>query len=567
MGLANKYRPQTFAQVAGQDLVKTVLSRAALEDRPANAYLFSGTRGVGKTTVARIFAKALNCQHAPTAEPCNSCAQCERITRGSHVDVTEIDGASNNGVEDARALRENIGYAPMEGRYKVFIIDEAHMLSRSAFNALLKTLEEPPPRVVFIFATTEAHRFPATIISRCQHFIFRHLDDQAIAAHLKNVIEEEKIPHEQAALNLLAQRAAGSVRDAMSLLDQTLALGNGDLDAALCRNVLGLAGMELHHKILASVLDADCAGIITSVRQLFSQGLDIGFFMREMAANLRNFFLLRKGGAGLAKKLGLGPDEEKFCRLAQSFSPAHLHACWQMALEAQRNVTRSPEPASALELLLLNMAFLPELLPVERVSQAVRKESKGASTAESMETTAASAPAPAPYAGEPAAGPNSPLASPLRGDRASDNQESSREVHHATAPFDKGAFQWKDFARFFLAGAYGPAIPATHLLRSIDASVASSVLEIRPASLTAQECLEGREADLRKALADFCGRTDLDVRIIPMPPAMNEAELIKHFSERPELGSCLEILGAKITHCKPVAPERATQRRKNAEHE
>ena len=159
LSLAARYRPQTFAEVAGQDMVKTVLSRAAAEDKVAAAYLLSGTRGVGKTTIARIFAKALNCEHAPTAEPCNECAQCRKITQGSHVDVAEIDGASNNSVEDARALRETIGYAPMEGRYKVFIIDEAHMLSRSAFNALLKTLEEPPARVVFIFATTEAHKF------------------------------------------------------------------------------------------------------------------------------------------------------------------------------------------------------------------------------------------------------------------------------------------------------------------------------------------------------------------------------------------------------------------------
>ena len=160
LSLAARYRPQTFAQVAGQDTVKAVLSRAAAEGRPAPAYLLSGTRGVGKTTIARIFAKALNCEHGPAPEPCNQCEQCRKITQGAHVDVAEIDGASNNSVEDVRALRENIGYAPMEGRYKIFIVDEAHMLSRNAFNALLKTLEEPPENVVFIFATTEAHKFP-----------------------------------------------------------------------------------------------------------------------------------------------------------------------------------------------------------------------------------------------------------------------------------------------------------------------------------------------------------------------------------------------------------------------
>ena len=229
LSLAAKYRPQTFAQVAGQDMVKAVLSRAAAEDRVAAAYLLSGTRGVGKTTIARIFAKALNCRHAPGPEPGNQCDQCRKITQCSHVDVTEIDGASNNSVEDARALRENIGYAPMEGRYKVFIIDEAHMLSRSAFNALLKTLEEPPARVVFIFATTEAHKFPITIVSRCQHFVFRHLGEDALVQHLSQVLNKENVPCEEGAVRLIARRAAGSVRDSMSLLDQTLALGGDNL--------------------------------------------------------------------------------------------------------------------------------------------------------------------------------------------------------------------------------------------------------------------------------------------------------------------------------------------------
>ena len=210
--LAARYRPQTFAEVTGQETVKAILSRAAAEDKVAPAYLLSGTRGVGKTTIARIFAKALNCVHAPTGEPCNQCEQCRRITMGNHVDVVEIDGASNRGIDDARRLREAIAYAPMEGRYKVFIIDEAHMLSRSAFNALLKTLEEPPARVVFIFATTEAHKFPITIVSRCQHFVFRHLGEDALVQHLSQVLNKENVPFEEGAVRLIARRAAGMPR-------------------------------------------------------------------------------------------------------------------------------------------------------------------------------------------------------------------------------------------------------------------------------------------------------------------------------------------------------------------
>ena len=346
-------------------MVKAVLSRAAAEDRPAAAYLLSGTRGVGKTTIARIFAKALNCQHAPGPEPCNQCEQCRKITQGVHVDVTEIDGASNNSVEDARSLRETIGYAPMEGRYKIFIIDEAHMLTRNAFNALLKTLEEPPERVVFIFATTEAHKFPITIVSRCQHFVFRHLSEEALYAHLTAVLRKENAAFEEGAVRLIARRAAGSVRDSMSLLDQTLALGGEELTVAATRQVLGLAGQELFAELFAALHGQDCAAVANLCTQILQQGVDIGFFMRELAGNLRNLFLLRQSGQTIVPSLRLPADEAAMWQeIAPRFSAAHLHAAWQMTLDAQRGIVQSPEPAAALELLLLNLALLPQLLPV-----------------------------------------------------------------------------------------------------------------------------------------------------------------------------------------------------------
>ncbi|MFT4301425.1 MAG: DNA polymerase III subunit gamma/tau [Desulfovibrio sp.] len=369
LSLASRYRPQTFAQVAGQDMVKAVLSRAAAEDRPAAAYLLSGTRGVGKTTIARIFAKALNCEHAPGPEPCNECAQCRKITQGVHVDVTEIDGASNNSVEDARSLRETIGYAAMEGRYKVFIIDEAHMLTRNAFNALLKTLEEPPERVVFIFATTEAHKFPITIVSRCQHFVFRHLGEDALVDHLSGVLRKEGVTFEESAVRLLARRAAGSVRDSMSLLDQTLALGGAELTAAATRQVLGLAGQEMFGNLFDALHVQDCAAVADLCSQILQQGVDIGFFVRELAGNLRNLFLLRQGGEAMLPSLRLPADEAALWQsLAPRFSTAHLHAAWQMTLDSQRGIVQSPEPAAALELLLLNLALLPQLLPVGQLT-------------------------------------------------------------------------------------------------------------------------------------------------------------------------------------------------------
>ena len=321
--LAALYRPQTFAEVVGQDMVKSILSRAAREDRVAPAYLLSGTRGVGKTTIARIFAKALNCEHAPTGEPCNQCEACRRITQGSFVDVVEIDGASNRGIDDIRRLRDAVGYAPLEGRYKVFIIDEAHMLTKEAFNALLKTLEEPPAHVTFIMATTEQHKFPVTIVSRCQHFVFRQIPEAVLEAHICDILQREGRPFEREAAHLIARRAAGSVRDSMSLLGQVLALGcapDEPLTAAQAREVLGLAGQEVMDRLMDALAGQNAAGIAVLVRELLAQGADMGFFLRELGSLWRNLFLLRQAGKEAAGELDLPEGEvERLVALSSRF--------------------------------------------------------------------------------------------------------------------------------------------------------------------------------------------------------------------------------------------------------
>ncbi len=367
LALTAKYRPQSFAELAGQDMLSSILSRASSENRIAPAYLFSGTRGVGKTTVARIFAKALNCETAPTAEPCNQCEQCRKITQGLAVDVVEIDGASNRGIDDIRKLKESVGYAPMEGRYKVFIIDEAHMLSREAFNALLKTLEEPPARVTFILATTEPHKFPATILSRCQHYVFKRLSNKALEAHLQSVLQREGAAFEAGAVRLVAERGAGSVRDSMSLLGQVLALGSAELTEAGVRSVLGLAGQEIFLQLLSAIEAEDCPAILNIVNDLLDQGLDLGFFLRELGSIWRNLFILRQSGQAALSVLGLSGEEGKtWLEMAGRFSPAHIHASWQMILDGQRRVLNSLEPALSLEHLLLNLALLSRLLPLEQ---------------------------------------------------------------------------------------------------------------------------------------------------------------------------------------------------------
>ena len=570
LSLAARYRPQTFAEVAGQEMVVAALSRAAERDSPAPAYLLSGTRGVGKTTIARIFAKALNCERAPAAEPCNECAQCRKIAGGSHVDVTEIDGASNNSVEDARALREHIGYAPMEGRYKVFIIDEAHMLSRSAFNALLKTLEEPPERVVFIFATTEAHKFPVTIVSRCQHFVFRHLGEDALAAHLVRTLHAEGRDYEDAAVRLIARRAAGSVRDAMSLLDQTLALGGARLDAETTRQVLGLAGQELFTRLFGALSGQDCAEAAQTSRVLLSQGVDIGFFLRELAGHWRNLFLLRQGGDAALSALSLPEDEAAWLKaMAGHFSAPHLHAAWQMTLDAQRGITQSPEPAAALELLLLNLALLPRLLPLERLDglspapqgevqaapaaaarpgtpAAPREEQAPASPPaqekpEPAETPAAQQAAPA----EPAAA-QAPVAEPAPGPKTA-GESAVEPADAAPASFRP---DWTSFCAFCSAEleAGRPAPPA-HALHGLEVDWHDGALQLRTPARALLHQVEKHRPALEAALAAYCGGKAPALDIVAPKPRRSQGELMAEFSRRPELQPCFELLGAEIDHC------------------
>lgn len=584
LSLAAKYRPQTFAQVAGQDMVKAVLSRAAAEDRVAAAYLLSGTRGVGKTTIARIFAKALNCRHAPGPEPCNQCDQCRKITQGSHVDVTEIDGASNNSVEDARALRENIGYAPMEGRYKVFIIDEAHMLSRSAFNALLKTLEEPPARVVFIFATTEAHKFPVTIVSRCQHFVFRHLGEDALVQHLSQVLNRENVPFEEGAVRLIARRAAGSVRDSMSLLDQTLALGGDHLTSAVAREVLGLAGQELFADLFDALHARDCAAVSQLCAGLFRQGVDIGFFVRELAGHLRDLFLLRQGGEAVAPSLGLPGEELLFWQgLAPRFSAGHLHAAWQMVLDAQRGIVQNPEPAAALELLLLNLALLPQLLPLERMDSLPAPaapvqghpghdrqdgsappprdmdhaaplrapEHVGPSETDMIEADDIPAAAPVTPAGPArSAAPAAPVAPPAPATAPVPTAVPAPEAPPA-APAAAEGFRpdWQAFCDFCARRLEnGEAAPQLHLLRQLRASWEPDCLRLTPRAETLLHQTEKQRPQLEQALAAW-GAGHLRLEFVAPRQARTEAELIEEFRNRPEMQACLRLLDATIEHC------------------
>src|SRR5881628_1911784 len=305
--IARKFRPQVFEDVVGQKPIIQTLQNAIQKDRIGHAYLFCGPRGVGKTTTARILAKSLDCAEGPTITPCNRCPACEEISSGRSIDVFEIDAASNTGVDNIRELRENAKYAPARSRYKIFIIDEVHMLSTSAFNALLKILEEPPPHVIFIMATTERHKLPATILSRCQQFTFRTIPAAEIHEHLRQIAKREGVTIAERALSYIVKAAEGSMRDAQSLLDQIISFSGQEVAGEDVRDVLGFIPSEILDRTLDALAERDSKALLEIVGIVVDQGLNLQQFVREFIGKVRDLLISR---LGLQEKIS-GNAEEK----------------------------------------------------------------------------------------------------------------------------------------------------------------------------------------------------------------------------------------------------------------
>ncbi len=296
--LARKWRPQTFAEVIGQDHVTVTLMKAVEKGRLAHAYLFTGPRGCGKTTTARLLAKVINCEAPKDSEPCNECSSCLAVMEGRHLDVFEIDGASNRGIDEIRDLREKIGYAPAQSPSKIYIIDEVHMLTPQAFNALLKTLEEPPSHVYLVFATTEPHKVPSTILSRCQRFNFKRLELGEITGQLEAICGKERMEYDPEALLLISRRAEGSMRDAESLLDQCISASEKKLDLELVRAVLGLVDSQIIARLLGAVAERDRGLALALVDEVVTSGLDLEKFFLAYIEGLRNLLVLRSRAGG-----------------------------------------------------------------------------------------------------------------------------------------------------------------------------------------------------------------------------------------------------------------------------
>jgi len=363
--IARKYRPQVFADVVGQGLITGTLSNAILAGRVAHGYIFSGARGVGKTTTARVLAKALNCVHGPTAAPCGECPSCQEIAAGNSIDVLEIDAASNRGIDEIRELRETVRYLPARDRYKIFIIDEAHMLTTEAFNALLKTLEEPPPRSLFILATTEAHKLPSTIQSRCQHFSFRLLDYEEIFARLQWVCAQENVKADEGALSAVTQAAEGSMRDGLSLLDQVIASCGEQLEEARVRQVLGVVPSQLLNGVLEAIHAGDARRVLELLGELAAEGYELGNFCAELTRTVRNLMVARSCGAESSLVQVASQERARLAELAQLFGEEDLARFFNLLLRAESEMRYSLQPRFHLELALMKLVHARRLASLE----------------------------------------------------------------------------------------------------------------------------------------------------------------------------------------------------------
>ena len=382
--LARKWRPQSFDAVVGQDAVTRTLRNALLSGRVAHAYLFTGPRGVGKTTTARLLAKALGCTARTGPEACGACPACQDFVAGAPVDVLEIDAASNTGIDDIRTLRDNVKFAPARGRFKIYIIDEIHMLSPSAFNAFLKTLEEPPAHVVFIMATTDPKRIPATVLSRCQRFDFKPIPPPLLTGHLTEILTREEVPFEPPALPLLVRAAEGSLRDALSLLDAAIAYGEGRLEAASVASLLGSSSPAQVRAFLGALLSRDGQAALEAIDRVARQGEDLEGFCRDATEAARRLLVLTVAPAASLAECGPGEAEE-LAAAAQGASVDELLYLLRALLEGQTEMRRSPLPRVELEIAAVRATRRPQPQAIEaliaRVEEAERRLRAGAGAA------------------------------------------------------------------------------------------------------------------------------------------------------------------------------------------
>ena len=467
--IARKYRPQHFGELLGQEAVRTTIENAIAQRRIAHGYIFSGQRGTGKTTVARILARCLNCEKGPTAQPCGVCSSCTEIAGGNAMDVIEIDAASNRGINEMRELRENVRFRPARDRYKVFIVDEAHMITNEAFNALLKTLEEPPEWVVFILCTTESHKIPATIASRCQQFSFRSVDFVTLTARLREICASEGVEADGEALAVIAQAGEGSVRDSLSALDQAIAACGTSLKGDEVRELLGRFSLDALARVSDALLNAAGRAMLDIVSDLEASGQSLQHFCRELARYFRNLLVSKIAGAGTRLIAATPAEQKRLIEVAKEFSEEDLTRYLQLTLDLFRDLQYSLQPRLHMELGLIRLVHAGRIRSIEDILAGLASGAPAPTPRAAVAAPSARAATPLPSRPvvSPAAAPATPPARPAK-TKAADQSFRPEELRPRPAG---------DFPEEVPPAPPAPALPALPENASLKAKLHAILLE------------------------------------------------------------------------------------------
>lgn len=571
VALYRRWRPESFADLVGQEHISRTLSRAVMSGQTSHAYLFTGPRGTGKTSTAKILARALNCAEGPTLTPCGVCDSCRSISDGSSMDVFEIDAASNRGIDEIRDLRESVKFAPTEGHYKIYIIDEVHMLTTEAFNALLKTLEEPPERVIFILATTEPHKVPATIQSRCQRYDFHRITVTEIRDRLIYVCKESDIAAEEDALGIIAEQADGGMRDALSILDQCMALAEGTLTAERVQEALGLVGRAWIRRMAGEIAARDAAALIAQLSELLQSGRELKQVLAELAQHFRRLMIAGVGGTVSAAELCAGDAEELRMDAAQ-FTQAEIMTILRRLNETMQELRTSPQPRIAVETLLIGLCHTEGAAPsgestapptggadAARIARleaqveelAARLAAGGTPVSAPASATANAAPSPRPHTAKADGTASKPAPKKAASSAAKDAADG--------APRQLDMKVWQSFqtrlkernrlAASLLSGAAYEGMTETHFF-------------IRPSSDMARDYIKKRHrAVFDEVMTELAGRplavvcTGGEEEELPPPPPPKEPDYPA------PVAALLEVAGEGARVEEVTAPPRAAQKK------
>lgn len=561
VALYRQWRPQDFKNLVGQNHISSTLKNAVLLEKIAHAYLFSGPRGTGKTSTAKILAKSLNCMKGPTPEPCNVCANCERITNGASMDVLEIDAASNRGIDEIRELRESVKFAPVDGRYKVYIIDEVHMLTNEAFNALLKTLEEPPAHVVFILATTEAHKIPATIHSRCQRFDFRRIGFREIEQRLADVAQYNGLTVAPDALKLIASHADGGLRDALSILDQCTMMDDGMITAEKVRQLLGLIGHEWVWRITESLAERDFKIVLLALNELIILGKEVRQVLLELALYMRSIMLFKSAPDIDGIEL-YGDDRAVLAKHSDKFTHEELVQIIQLLNEGANDAKWAPEPRITAEMTLLlvcrrdlgnNIAAL-----LARVAALESRLSLAPASQPVIQAVRMAEPLPSPskpkFAAVEPDSPKEPLKVPIK--PIKESQEESAVVNSQVSGDIKKI--WDNVLTDLVTKgkrSVHACVSQGHLISLDDKQATVQFAAAFPKERTEKE--DYREI-IEKVLAQFCGKTvhlccilgtvaaPSKMKAAPKPESVSKVSPPEG-AEHPAVRQALEMFGGKVT--------------------